>query len=640
MSISEKKFIVLGGAGDMGSNAVRYLYKLLGNKGNNITIADYREDIAKEKAKEIIELLNPGDEVYFFFPQHPGGAIGVGPNYNFESLKQIIQATHVSYKSTNFIDAILTAQAVLTHSKNINREIYFLSDIQRTGFRQLSEAITPLLAKNLRLYLIPLTSNVENNLGIKKIELANQIFEKGKTTEINAIIKNYGQSVARNKLIQLFIDGRRSAQATVELKAAESKKISFHIIPEDVGFQSGTILLEDDELTRDNQRFFTFYVPSEIRVLLVGKSEADFRHLKLALQPSQENSSTIITEMCLSDQLLTKRLSQFHTIILSNIQTIDGIVLQHLSDFVSSGGGLILFLGSDVNIRNYNDTFLKQLDLPKFTEPVGILGDKNSFISFGKIDYSHPIFSNVFESNKRHVESPQFYFSLKIKQTNDIDPIIKYNNDYPCLFEAKRGQGRILIFTTALDFNWSDLALKGIFAPLINRSVSYLAGSTDITKAEILIGNEISHSSSEIKSEWELEMKLPDENRVRIRPQIQNEMLMIHFTETELPGIYELYNRNKKVGQWAVNIDSEESEFESIGIDELKKILGSENVFIIDVTDNLEKIVEELRYGQELWKLFIFAALLLLIFEMLLHREKEIPEEITIKGTKEEEVTV
>jgi saccharopine dehydrogenase-like NADP-dependent oxidoreductase len=53
MSISKKRFLVLGGAGDMGSNAARYLYKLLGNKANNITIADYREDVAKEKANKI-----------------------------------------------------------------------------------------------------------------------------------------------------------------------------------------------------------------------------------------------------------------------------------------------------------------------------------------------------------------------------------------------------------------------------------------------------------------------------------------------------------------------------------------------------------------------------------------------------------
>lgn len=597
-------------------------------------------DIAKEKAEKIIEFIKPGDEVYFFLPHYPGGVIQIGPKYNLESVKQIIQVTDISYKSTDFMDAILMAQEVLTHSKNINREIYFLTDLQKIGFRQLPEAISPVLKADIKFYLLPLTSDVENNLGIQKVEFGNQIFEKDKSTEINATIKNYGQSVERNKLVQLFLGGRRSAQATINLKPGESQKISFHIIPEDVGFQSGSVLLEDDNLSRDNRRFFTFYVPLEIKVLLVGKSETDLHHLKLALQPSHETSSTITIQTCLSDQLITQRLSQFDAVIFSNAPTIDGIVLQNLSDFVSSGGGIMLFLGSDVDLRNYNDHFIKQFELPKFTESVGMFGNKNSFISFGKIDFSHPIFSNVFESNKKHVESPQFYFSFKIDEKTDIDPIINYNNDYPCFFEVKREKGRILVFTTALDFNWSDLAIKGIFVPILNRSVSYLAGSTDMTRAELLIGDEIIHSSSEIKSEWELEMKLPNESRIRIRPKIQKEKFLIHFTETELPGSYELYNRNNKIGQWAVNVASEESDVQPISIDLLKEKLGSENVFPIDTTDNLVKIVDELRYGQELWKIFILAVLVLLVLEMLLYREKEKAEEIPIKGTKEKEVTV
>lgn len=592
-------------------------------------------DIAKQKARDIIEILKPGDEAHIFLPEFPGSIRQIGPKYNIESLKRVIQNIRLSYKSSDFIAAILAAQEVLENSKNINREIYLISDIQKNGFRQLQQVTEPLLHSNIRFYILPITSDVESNLGIEKVQLANQIFEKGKTTQIDAVVKNHGQSSAHNKLVQLFIGGRRSAQATVDLKPGESQKVAFRFTPENTGFQAGYVLLEDDDLSRDNQRFFNFYVPSEIKVLLVGRAGADFQHIKLALQPTPGKSSTIVAETCLSDQLLSRRLSDYHTIILSNVPKIDGAGLHNLFEFVDAGGGLILFLGSDVNARLYNDTFLKRFKLPQLTEPVGNIGNRNSFISFGKIDYSHPIFSNVFESKKRHIESPQFYFSFKIDQKAEIDPIIKYDNDYPCLFETKSGKGKILVFTTALDFDWSDMALKGIFVPLLNRSVSYLAGSTDITKDELLIGAEIYHSSGEIKSEWELEMKLPDENSIRIRPKIQKEKFMIRFSETEYPGIYELFNRNTKIGQWAVNVASEESEIKPIDIEQLKEMLGTENVFIIKTNENPEKTIEQLRFGQELWKICIFIVLILLILEMLLYREKQMPLEIPREGTKE-----
>ncbi|MEP0827381.1 MAG: hypothetical protein HRF51_02570, partial [bacterium] len=41
-----------------------------------------------------------------------------------------------------------------------------------------------------------------------------------------------------------------------------------------------------------------------------------------------------------------------------------------------------------------------------------------------------------------------------------------------------------------------------------------------------------------------------------------------------------------------------------------------------------ETIITESRYGRELWKIFLWAAALLLAIEMLLSREKEIEPEI------------
>ncbi len=87
------KYIVLGGAGDMGSNAMRYLYKLLGNNGKNITVGDYRVDIAKEKAKKIDSEIdsikidaNNHNELVNILKSYDVLINCIGPNFKYATL--------------------------------------------------------------------------------------------------------------------------------------------------------------------------------------------------------------------------------------------------------------------------------------------------------------------------------------------------------------------------------------------------------------------------------------------------------------------------------------------------------------------------------------------------------------------------
>ncbi len=88
--MSEKKFIVLGGGGDMGSNAVKYLYKILDNNGKNITIGDNRVDVAKEKASNIDSDIgvikvdaNNHEELVTILKNYDILINCIGPNYKY-----------------------------------------------------------------------------------------------------------------------------------------------------------------------------------------------------------------------------------------------------------------------------------------------------------------------------------------------------------------------------------------------------------------------------------------------------------------------------------------------------------------------------------------------------------------------------
>jgi hypothetical protein len=586
-------------------------------------------EIARKKAFELVEVLKPGDEVYLLNPLAPGKMAVAGPKYNPEAIKQTIFSTSQAHHATDLPGAILQSLQILANSENLNREIYLISDLQASAFPGPAPQKWPELPPGIRLYLIPVQGKHFRNIAVREVTLINQILENGKTAELAATMSNLGDVAENNRLVQLFVNGKRSGQTTLDLKPGESRQISFKFTPNAVGFQSGSVLLEDDDLARDNRRHFSFYVPEEIWVLLVGNKPPDTRFLQWALNPSEDFSGSLKIQAILNPELATIDFAKFQVVVLSNIPQLKPGVEARLLDYVSNGGGLLVALGSDVDVREYNQGLLKNLNLPNLIESVGRLDARDAFISFGKIDFSHPIFQTLFE-NEKNIDSPHFYFSFKVARNALGNAIMHYNNNYPFLLESQREKGRVLLVTTAVDPAWSDWPVKGIFAPLVNRCVSYLAGSSDLELQELLIGQPLHFVGNQETGNWEMEVATPDQRRIRVRPQIQQSNLVIQFDETTLPGIYQLVNQNAVLGQWAVNFDPAEAEVAPVSLD-----LPGEQYFQINANDDLEARIIDSRYGRELWKFFLFAALILIFIEMLLFWERKNPADLVPEsGTK------
>jgi hypothetical protein len=53
--------------------------------------------------------------------------------------------------------------------------------------------------------------------------------------------------------------------------------------------------------------------------------------------------------------------------------------------------------------------------------------------------------------------------------------ILSYETGAPALIERPMGRGRVLLFTSTVDRDWTDLAIQPAFLPLMQQSVRYLA---------------------------------------------------------------------------------------------------------------------------------------------------------------------
>lgn len=307
--------------------------------------------------------------------------------------------------------------------------------------------------------------------------------------------------------------------------------------------------------------------------------------------------------------------------ILSNIPRIDGTVLSSIVDQVKAGLGLVVFLGNGVDLRNYNENLNQKLALPSFTETVGEIGTRDVFLTLGKIDFSHPIFAGVFENQKKQIESPQFYFLTKMKLQPHQEKVIEFNNGDPFLIESNFGKGKVLVFASAIDPNWSDLYLKGLFVPLMNRCIMYLAGNANKSSQSFFVNQELMADVTEVSDFTSFQIEKPDGKMTKVIPLVGEGNYKINFKETDIVGIYSLYTGNRLLTQWAVNPDPAESDISPIDSEKLKKIIGNNNIISIQKEEALASIVSTSRYGRELWKYLIEIVLLFLIIEMFLARE-------------------
>lgn len=578
-------------------------------------------DAAKSRALEVVDMLRPGDEVYLLHPTDPPQMPHESPRYNLQSVRDLINATELSYRKTDYVAALTRASEIMNQSTNINKEVYLIGDLQKVGFDFPSESNgSKLFGGDVKLFTLPVIASAELNLAVTEVTFANQILEVGKVMELQARIHNHSDIAVENRLVHLFVNGKRVGQNVVSLEPNAAAEMIFRVVPERTGFHSGYVLLEDDALLEDNRRYFSFHIADDIPVLLVGNTPGDTQYLKLALRPEEGIASSVSIHEITTGQFADEELARYEVVVLSNVPKFDHTATLKLQNFVKAGGGLMVFLGADVDLRNYNEQLHEKLSLPRLTESFRAT-DKTQFLSFSEIDYSHPIFHDVFEKEKQ-VESPRIRFAVNIESTTRIDRIIEYSNGSPFLFESKLQQGRILYMTTGLDKDWSDLALRGVFVPLVNRGTRYLAGTTSQAREGLLIGAEIDHTPQSVDSGVEMRIKKPDETEIKVKPEVAQGNYLIQYSETDQPGIYQLVNDKRVLAQWAVNPDPDESASESIEPKKVEEALQVEQAYVI--TDNAEtaEILTQSRFGRELWKWFMVAALILIVLEMLLFREQ------------------
>ncbi|MGA7159423.1 MAG: BatA domain-containing protein [Bacteroidota bacterium] len=616
---------------------------------------------AQSSALGLVDMLKEGDDALFIrLSDLPQATIGE-PTHDIQQLRDAIRRTDISYKHRTVEDALRLSSRLLQRSNNFNKEIYIVTDNQKTTVvNQRTPGGTgqteKLFESNVRLFFVPLSDQPFENVGIEKVEIPPTLFQKGKPFTVRADVRNYGTAIAQNYLVNLFLDGARVMQKSVTIDGGKQAFVEFTATPNRAGFLSGRVKLEEDSFSGDNDRYFTINIPEQVNVLLSSSDPKSSTYIRLALTAHNEDegaTALALTELSPS-QLTYGALVRTDVVLLSNVASLSPLQADQLNEYASQGGGIIIIPGNLLNVDQYNSSLLPKLGLPPLM-PVEKQKTPGTYLSFEKIDFGHPVFQGMFESategekEKKEVESPKVLAFIRFTSEKEIRSIISLSNGTPFLWEkisnraaVEKDFPHILGFAVAGTSEWSDFPLKGIFVPLLYQTILYAAsgGSSLIASPSVTVGDRIdiplpmvskrTHDSEGAQIPT-LQVFDPERKETLVQPySAQPASTVPHpgisFDKTSLPGIYSIVRARDTLMQIPVNVDPLESASERSKPAEViamieKYGIEQKAVSIVKNPESLSKVVLQSRFGVELWNYFLIAAIITAVIEMVVARE-------------------
>lgn len=583
---------------------------------------------AKTVAKNLLKNFQEGDEAALILVSQSEGS-EVYVSKSVIDLQKYIDAIEPAYKTGMIHSALIQAVQILSQSKNFNKEIYILSDFQsgRLADEKTISDFSQVLDESVRIYAINYSGREIYNLGVDDIKVNTQIFEKQKPINFRITVTNYSSKSADNIIVSLFVNNERSAQVSTSLGSGESKVLNIDAAIKTTGFISVFAEIEDDEILQDNRRYTSVFVPDNIPIIAFTDEPTDFRFVELALTALENQNTFMITKKNLNE-LSAYDLKKYEVVIVIGSQNLNAA--DKLSNYVQEGGSLFIAPGSKSTLAGYQK-LLNELGLSSPLASIGKINDPTNLFLFENIDLDHPVFQDIFTNKeKTKIESPEIYSYFKINTQGEGRSIITLQDGSSFLGEYKIKNGKIFLLSSSPILSWSNFPLKSIFVPLMNKSVLYLA-SKDKNETNVLAGEGI-RIDVRGKSISQLKLLKPDNVEDFLTLNQSDGNAFVKYDKANLVGNYKIASGTKIIDEVSVNAAPLESKVKYLDKAEIDSYMSEinfkGNFFWLNKEENIGDAILKARFGSELWKYFLLAALLLAFVEMLVARnaKKELVE--------------
>ena len=482
------------------------------------------------------------------------------------------------------------------------------------------------------------------NHAITGVSVERTAGKSGDALEVSFTVARFG-GVAVDVPADLLVGGNRTARLSLPLDAGRTLTRTFHhtlaVVRDPAAPALSTrgnlaVALGDDALAADNEVQLPYEIPPPLSVLVVdGAPQAvPFRdevfYLESALKDARGGSGRVAVDVVGADQLKVAQLAGARVVVLANVARVDDAVAAALVDHVKAGGGLFMTMGDQVDVEWSNRALGDVLPgLLRGSKGQALLDDASvaEVLSFTRFRAEHPVLRGLASGDVLTGLSRVRTQTLMLLEPGHLDGddrevVMRFSNSAPALVERSVGDGRVMLLATTVDRDWSDLAIRPGFLPLMRQIVLYLGGALDEGGPRILhVGDartiRVARGSEAVFVEPPA-LLVPRGARVKL--DVPAGALDVVFRGTDAPGLYRVFTRaaggearERAEERFTVLIDPAESNLERAS-----QALLEQSSPVGAVTRTSEAADSDIA----LWPWLLGAAVLLILVEALVLRKR------------------
>ena len=580
-------------------------------------------DQAVQKAQGVLQTVEEGDEA-LLWPTARSGARRPEPTTNTGVVRQSLAELELQAGASPLAEAVGRAADATRQADAPQAVVYVVSDLQAST---LGDSVATNVPDGVQVQLLPVETQAQSNVGVSDVTVTSRIAEVDQPVQLEATLTNHGPDPLDDYVASVYLAGDRVAQSTTTLEPGLATTVSFTVTPQTRGWLDGAVVTENDDFPVDDRHHFALHVPEERRVLRVRGDGQDTRYLDLALSSEMVADRIAFRTTAIDeDELASAELGRYDAVLLAGPRSLSSGEVDALTRFVDRGGGLLLFPSAQARPEDYN-ALLGRLNAGSFRGFSGTLSGDQTVASFGQVDLQHPLFEGVFQEQRREeasVERPDLYYVMNMRPSGQAgQTLIELSNGRPFLHEVRHGRGRLLTTAVAPTRAWSDLPVRGLFVPLLYRSVYYLSATTSVAGEQLMAGRPTELRVTGVAPDASVRVRGPD--GIEVTPEQRTlfgaTLLQVGSTLTT-PGLYDVQAGSTRVRRVAVNVNPAESNLQGASpeaaAEQLQNATGApmRTVAAAEAGD-LEETLRTRRAGTELWNVFLLLALVFLAAEML-----------------------
>ena len=499
---------------------------------------------------------------------------------DIKSIQKELQ--NLSYSALPFqLDYLLNQVEI--KKKQVPKDFVIITDALQTESKKAAT-----LAQKHSVYFIQPQAEYVANVSIQNVAIS-QVMDQ--FYELTITLQSFG---LKQKEVPLSVISSNKAIANTVVQLDTPTKAIKITIPKKE-FQ-GTVHIEDQSLTYDNDYYLSISAPKKAAVLAIGSSvQNNFLGRIFTADEFNYNSTEIKT-------LDYNQIESQEAIFLNELEDLPPALGTTLKAFYEKGGNVVL-IPNEQNTENNLNTFTANFGATKYTALI------SSEKLITTLNYNHPLFQAVFEKKVTNFQYPKVKSSFGLTGNTAV---LQFEDQSVFLGSSTNQLGNFYAFSAPINNQNSNFQKAPLIVPTL-----YNMGQNQskIGRIAYTIGENQSLLLETILSKDEaVVIQNKDYSFIPLQ-QLLNAKCKLTFGDyPEKAGNYEILKNNESLKSISFNYARTESDITA---------LNSRKFDTFTKVNNLSTVLNDLASAQsnsEIWKWFIIGTLLLLCIELLIQK--------------------